>query len=208
MMGFNEIRSLVIGCSLTGIFPENLGFTEFNSTDLWLHSIGVGIAARMIGRHLDGVDPETMFTAGIVHDLGRLVYCLFLKEEMRTLLERVRDEGCSLDQAEKSFGLTHGEVGAYLAMRWQLSDLLVDVIRYHHQPKLAGTNGRFAAIVKLADALTFKAGIGWRGIGENPGVIVPRILELDIEMVRGIYLQLKEEKEKIIDSWTDVVGRR
>jgi len=208
MMGYDEIRSLVVSCSLAGVFPENLGFAEFGSTELWLHSIGVGIAARMIGRRLNDIDPETMFTAGMMHDLGRLVYCLYLKDEMHALLDRARAEGCSLDQAEESSGLTHGEVGAYLALRWQLGDLLIEVIHHHHHPRLAGKYARPAAVINLADALVFKAGIGWQGIGEKQEVVIPKVLKLEIETVREIYHQLKEEKEKIISTWGDVVRGR
>lgn len=206
MMGFREIRNRVISYSVMGLFSDDLGFEEFKPVDLWLHSIGVAVAAKKIAQKVSGVDQDEMFTAGMLHDIGRLVFCLYLKEELREVLAVARDSGCSLNEAEDKVGLTHAEIGSYLASRWKLSSLLVDVIQHHHQPQNAGDHSKAAAIVFLADALAIQLGIGWVGIGEKPKVVIPKILGLDMETVREIALKLKEEKSKIVDGWGNVIS--
>jgi len=206
MMGFREIRNRVISYSLMGLYSDDLGFEEFKPVDLWLHSIGVAVAAKKIAQKMNGIDPDEMFTAGMLHDIGRLVYCLYLKDELWEVLAVARTSRCSLDEAEDKVGLTHAEIGGYLATRWKLSKLLIDVIQYHHHPMKAEENLKAAAVVFLADALAIRVGIGWVGIAPQGKVLVPRILGLDVATVRDIAMQLKVEREKIVAGWGNIVG--
>jgi len=204
-MGFLEIRDLVISFSLIGLFCEDLGFAEFNSKKLWLHAIAVGVGSRMIAKEVHGLDSDDLFTAGILHDLGRLVYCLYFKEELHQVLAEARNSGVGLNQAEETLGLTHASIGAYLALRWKLSDILVAVIRYHHHPQEAGEFVQAAAVVNLADALAKQLRIGWSGLSEATRIIIPKVLGLDVQKVEQIAQQLQEEKNRIIDSWGDII---
>jgi len=208
MMGFREIRNRVISYSLMGFFSDDLGFDEFKPVDLWLHSIGVAVAAKKIAQKVNGVDPDEMFTAGMLHDIGRLVYCLYLKKELREVLAWSRNTGCSLNEAEDKVGLTHAEIGSYLAMRWKLSALLVDVIQHHHKPQHAVANLKGASVVFLADSLAIRLGIGWTGGSDTRKILVPRNLGLDGVAVRKIALELLEEKAKIVAGWGNVLGVR
>jgi len=137
-LGFDEVRSIVIGLSLTGIFSEDLGFDEFDATDLYLHSIGVATAAKMIAEEVDGLEPEDLFTAGMLHDLGRILFCIYFPTELKDILASVTETGMPLTEAEQRYGLTHSDIGAYLAIRWKLSDFLINVIRFH--PMIGWTN--------------------------------------------------------------------
>lgn len=206
MMGFREIRNRVISYSLMGLFSDDLGFDEFKPVDLWLHSIGVAVAAKKIAQKVPGLDPDEVFTAGMLHDIGRLIYCLYLKNELRDVLTIARDSHCSLNAAEEKVGLTHGEIGCYIAMRWKLSALLVDVIQNHHKPQNATVSPKAASAVFLADSLAILVGIGWSGIGEKCKILVPKNLGLDAESVKGIARQLRDEKEKIVAGWGNVIG--
>ncbi len=205
-LGFLEIRDLVISFSLTGIFCDDLGFAEFTSRDLWLHSIGVATAARLIAGRIPGLDPDDLFTAGMLHDLGRLLYCIYFKQEMQQVLAEAKTSGVTLNESEEHFGLTHGDIGAYLAMRWQLSDMLVDVIRCHHKPNEAGEYAKAAAVVNLADSLAKHLQIGWSGLGETNKVVIPKVLGLSVDAAKEIFQKLQTEKEKIIGSWGEIIS--
>lgn len=205
-LGFMEIRDMVISFSLTGMFCEDLGFAELKSKDLWLHAIGVGMAARKIAKKIAGLDSDDMFTAGMLHDLGRLVYALYFKEELAQVLKEVQTSGINLNQAEEKLGLTHAEIGAYLALRWKLSDILVNVIRYHHQPQQAGEFVMAASVVNLADSLIKHLQLGWSGLGEKSSIVIPKVLGLDVETVKQLAQELQEEKEKIVSSWSDIIS--
>ena len=201
ILGFEEVRSVAIGLSLTGVFSHDLGFEEFDAKGIWLHSIGVAKVSKMLAEDISGLETDELFTAGMVHDLGRFLLCLYFSSELREILELRRQEGLSLSDAEEQYGLTHSEVGAYLAKRWNLSELLVDVIRYHHCPKSAGPNTLAASVVFLADEICQKMKFGWHLEGEPDKVLVPKNLGLDRDTVKKAALYLKNERESIEASW-------
>jgi len=204
-LGLDEVRYVVIGLSLSGVFCDDLGFTEFDSGALWLHSIGVATCARMIAQRVDGLYEDEIFTAGMLHDLGRILYCLYFPDELRDVLSNVNDR-ITLQQAEEDYGLTHAEIGAYLAFRWKLGDFMVHVIRYHHQPRSAGSFAKAAAVINLADAIAMQLEIGWTGITGPPKVVVPKLLGLDGAAVKEIALQLRKDKDKIMAGWSSVIS--
>ena len=59
-----------------------------------------------------------------------------------------------LDAEKKVLGMHHAEIGARLTTRWSLPEVLVDVIRHHHQPELATEDAELAATIHLAEILT------------------------------------------------------
>ncbi len=201
VLGFEEVRRIVIGLSLTGIFSNDLGFDEFDTKSIWLHSIGVAKVSKMLAEDIDGLEADELFTAGMVHDLGRFLLCLYFSSELKEILELRRKEQLSLFDAEEQYGLTHTEVGAYLAKRWNLSEMLMDVIRYHHHPTSAGPNTLAASVVFLADEICQKMKFGWSLEGEPDRVIVPKSLGVNLDIVKKAALYLKKEKECIEASW-------
>jgi putative nucleotidyltransferase with HDIG domain len=205
-VGFDEVRNIVIGLSLSGIFCDDLGFDEFDAVEIWLHSIGVATCAKMIAQKVDGLDPEEMFTVGMLHDIGRILFCLYFPDELRDILATVHNDGISLTEAEQQYGLAHSEIGAYLAYRWQLGTFMVNVIRYHHQPQKAGDHVRAAAAINLADAIAIQLQVGWKGLGAPPKIMVPKVLGLDTDQVKEIAKKLREEKEQIMAGWSSVIN--
>ena len=201
ILGFEEVRSIAIGLSLTGIFSQDLGFEEFDTKGIWLHSIGVAKVSKMLAEDISGLEADELFTTGMVHDLGRFLLCLYFSSELREILELRRQKGLSLSDAEEQYGLTHSEVGAYLAKRWNLSEMLVDVIRYHHYPNSAGPNTLASSVVFLADEICQKMKFGWHLEGEPDKVIVPKSLGLNLDTVKKAALYLKDERENIEAIW-------
>jgi putative nucleotidyltransferase with HDIG domain len=201
ILGFVEVRRIVIGLSLTGIFSNDLGFDEFDTKSIWLHSIGVAKVSNMLAEDIDALDADELFTAGMIHDLGRFLLCLYFSSELREILELRKKKQISLFDAEEQYGLAHTELGAYLAKRWSLSEMLMDVIRYHHRPNSAGPNTLAASVVFLADEICQKIKFGWHIEGEPNKVVVPKSLGLSLDTVKKAALYLKKEKESIEASW-------
>ncbi len=205
LVGFEEVRNLVIGLCLTKAFPSNVEVKGIRLRDLWLHSIGTALASQMLAEKVPQIDSDEMFTAGMVHDVGCAVMHYCFPEKLTAILESIADGSGSYLEAEEKYGITHTEVGAYLAATWGFSDMLINVIRYHHTPQGAGPNEKAAAIVFLADALTHKVGLGWAMDHADSRVLVPKILKLNGEIVKQVALTLKHKKQVIIDSWGDLL---
>jgi putative nucleotidyltransferase with HDIG domain len=117
------------------------------------HAIGVAELARQIAadRALD----EAVVTAGLLHDIGRLILAGQRIGEVLEDRRRAEAEGCPLVSVEfERYGVTHAELGAYLLGLWGLPGQVVEAVAHHHRPdRLEGHDLRILGAVHVADAL-------------------------------------------------------
>ena len=122
--------------------------------EFWLHSLRTGIIARLIARHCRGFNPEVLFLAGILHDLGILVIYQQNATLAAAVSRHIEDTHQLRDQAEREvLGFDHAEIGALLIDAWGLSPDLVELISCHHQYQLAQNNKKAATMLGLANLL-------------------------------------------------------
>jgi len=128
---------------------------------LWAHSVAVAVAAQLLARRLRMPQGGTLFTAGLLHDVGKVVLNEFVAQEYAEIVRRVQDEHLSFAEAEQQvLGFTHPEVGARLAAAWSLPDTIVNCIRYHHDPQAAPRSDALIDVVYLADSVCLLLGVG------------------------------------------------
>ncbi len=204
ILGFEEVKNLVIGLSLTNAFAGDLSFPGLDGSALWIHSFAVAHAAKLVAEAMETLDPDDLYTAGLLHDIGRVLMCIYFREEMERIVALSRERGVPLTEAEQEVGLSHSEVGAYLARKWKLSDLLFHVIRYHHHPQGGAPYDVEAAAVFLADELCHALQIGLHSPQQRK-ILVPKRLNLGGDTVKMLARRLKEKKEAIEESWRDVL---
>jgi HD-like signal output (HDOD) protein/CheY-like chemotaxis protein len=135
-LGLETIRSLVLGIH---VFSEmkTTGKAAMLSQELWNHCLATAIRAKSIAKteRLDRELVETSFTAGLLHDVGRLVLLANLPGECLEAWRRAEEEHLPLVETERSvFGADHGAVGGYLLGLWGLPARLVEACVYHHFP--------------------------------------------------------------------------
>ncbi len=205
VLGFDEVRNLVVALSLTSAFSGELAMDEFDLGQLWLHLVGTAKAAQLLAMHVPGLKPDEMFTAGLIHDLGRVLACLYFKAEMREMAEACRREGITMLEAERSRELAHTEIGAFLAVKWGFSDLLASVVRYHHAPTTAGDHERAASLIFLADGVARKLGLAWSLSSGEERLLVPKCLGLKGETIKEVARRLMEEKKDLVAGWSQIL---
>jgi len=86
VLGFDTIRSLALSVSVYETFSESAGRNSFDREAFWMHSIGCGTAARLIAKVLGFRDGGTFFSAGLLHDMGKMVLDMHFNEEYSNLL--------------------------------------------------------------------------------------------------------------------------
>lgn len=177
IVGTEQLTDLALAAIVTSTFkgiPRDL----INMETFWMHSIACGIAARKIARHIPGVDVEKMYLGGMLHDIGSLIIFKESPGDSKAILLRCQESGESLYKVEKEvLGYDHAEVGALLLTEWKLPEILVQMVKFHHQPADAGDYVREACIIARADALVYEMNIGNSG---EPGVpeLDPKVSEM------------------------------
>lgn len=132
LLGFNAIRNLVCVAGITDYFQKNSART-FDHENFLRHSAGVGCAAKLLAGPA-GLNPDTAFVAGILHDLGQLALAASAPYEYNQIMDYQTQQGCSLAEAEQAvIGMDHARIGAHLAKLWHLPDEICESIEWHHQ---------------------------------------------------------------------------
>jgi len=130
LLGFRTVQNLVMATSLRHVFMS-FGLTE---KLLWQHSTLAGAAsARLATYGPIQVDRESAFTAGLLHDLGKIAFSNTARERYNRVLTRIYNEGLPANVAEREeFGFDHAELGSCVAEKWRLPRSLQNAIRFHH----------------------------------------------------------------------------
>jgi putative nucleotidyltransferase with HDIG domain len=159
LIGTLQIRSLALSMSVANSFsglPNELVSME----NFWRHSLLCALASRHLAKEARRCDPEALFTAGLLHDIGELVIFNRLPEQAKEALLIVLDsqDEVPIYQAERQvMGFDHSEVGGELARQWQLPPLLEDCIAHHHGIANATHFPRETALVHLANIVALMA---------------------------------------------------
>ncbi len=135
-LGVETIRDLALSMSIFAQFNSQL-IKELGLGMLWDHSTTTGFFARTIA-HIENQSKNITgdaFTAGILHDVGKLILAENLPRQYYTALRLASSKNKPQFEAEREvFGVSHAEVGAYLLGIWGLPDGVVDTVAYHHTP--------------------------------------------------------------------------
>ncbi len=133
-IGINTIKNLAVSIAAIGALPRT-NEAGFDMDDFWYHSLFTATVAKLIAqeRGFPKTEITTFFIAGLLHDIGQIVFAQFIPETYRKVLHTAAKKGVTIDRVERSaFGMDHAEVGGILAEKWQLPADLVRCIRYHH----------------------------------------------------------------------------
>jgi len=150
-LGFQATRNLITAAALTGCFPAGK-CPGFDHRAFWRHSIATAACAKVLARRMR-LNQDFAFTAGLLHDIGRLVLVTSYPERYSAVLaRRQREDRQLLDVERELLGVDHVMAGALLAEHWQFSDTMHHAIAYHHEPEAPGA-GFLATIVHVANAI-------------------------------------------------------
>ena len=162
ILGFNTIRSIVLSASILSVFSSEGRVAGFNHQRFWRHSILCAIGAKLIAKQLMHnlmLDPESAFCAGILHDIGKLIFEQYVPEEYAKACQFAVKNKISLVKAEKEImGITHTEIGNIISDKWALPLNLEYALVYHHDPKGSDKSLNFITAVHCADQMAHKAG--------------------------------------------------
>jgi len=156
-LGFHTLRNLAICLSVASSLQRRGSSKSIvDHRALWQHSVAVAVLAREVARAVSLDEPDEVFTAGLLHDLGKFVISLGRPEAYSEVLRRRDAVGMTLLGAESSvLGFDHAAVGAGFAERWHFPERLQELILHHHEDPNRSLS-REKHVLRLADALSYE----------------------------------------------------
>jgi len=193
LLGVNVVKSLALSSSIFEIM-------EKNSVGLWEHSLGAGVAANLIARKLGLPECEEIATAGLLHDIGKVIVSLKCSEAEVQIRRIVRDDQVFMREAERMvIDTDHAEVGGWLAKSWFLPDKLSEPIAWHHDVSQSENHRIKTAVVHVADAL-----IKASGFGNSGDMFVPQIENIAWDTLKLNEQLISELVEELEDKLVEV----
>lgn len=158
------VAAIAIDDCAERLFHKPLDGYDSERGELWRHDLFSAFVAREIARHARQPIPvATAFTAGLLHDIGKTVISDFLKGSSGQVLQGIREKKITDYPAGERLivGMDHAEIGYELARAWGFSEVLQQVIRYHHRPQEAEAALRpLVYTVHLGDIVAMMGGYG------------------------------------------------
>jgi putative nucleotidyltransferase with HDIG domain len=201
LLGRNEIFQLVVATVVGKMTNRSVRGYGLSPSELWDHLMGVAVVSRRLGQALHTKIPTYTFTAGLLHDIGKIVLGTFGEVDPAPSLERAEQQQIDMVTAEQHvLGIDHAEVGARLLANWNLPAYLADVVRWHHEPEKDHGQVVVSGLVHVADALCIQAGIGITFSGHT--------LRLAEEVLWKARLETRISEEVIAQALEELEGLR
>ncbi len=161
LLGFQTVRSIVLTAALGDTLNREVKSYSLAKGELWKHSLGVAIAARMIAQRAGYKYLDLAYTAGLLHDVGKIVLADYLEKYYSEVMERVSSAEVSFSDAElEILGIDHAQTGGEVAKKWSFPAEIVEAINLHHKPDFAEQDPKLTAITHIADIMCTLIGVG------------------------------------------------
>lgn len=193
ILGTSQLTCMVMAAALTLQFEERYG-QSLHLDSFWKHSVGCAVAAKHVAMAC-GLDSAAAFSAGLLHDVGRLVIESHYPQEVAQALAWSETNDLPQCDAEQSLlGICHVEIGGWVSRHWCFAPEIVQAIEHHHWPTDAPVEP-LTDVVHIADAITHAL-----DLCGDPMEVVPWIneaawtrLQLTEDKVHALLGQIEQE---------------
>jgi HD-like signal output (HDOD) protein len=169
MLGMNTVKNLVLSTTVMSHIDPKKKSMGLDMEGFWRHSLCVGVAAKFLAkkRGIDSKMTEEYFTAGLLHDIGKIPLNAVLSKQYILTVSNADRERKPLTLAEENaFGMNHCEAGGMIASAWKLDGAIGDAIKYHHSygyEEYTGNNKDILYSVAAANRFATLSVIGFSG---------------------------------------------
>jgi putative nucleotidyltransferase with HDIG domain len=162
MLGGRLVGQLILSSAMEHFFSGcHLGYS-MSKGGLYHHAVSTAIVSEQISRLTHKCEPDVAYTAGLLHDIGKVLLDQYVASALPLFYRKVFAEGEELLDVERSqLGVSHTEAGARLAELWRFPLSLQDVIAHHTHPEFAQHDKMLTHLVYLANVLVSRFDAGY-----------------------------------------------
>ncbi len=161
-LGQDLMVKLILSAAVQGYFYQSgMGYALCKG-GIYHHAVGCAQIAEALARKTECEDPAKAYTAGLLHDIGKVVLDQYVTDARPLFYREMMDSEADVLSIEAHIlRVKHTDVGALLARQWSLPEPFVQVIQHHHHPHQCPTSDELCVTVHLADLLMsrFHAGL-------------------------------------------------
>lgn len=206
-IGFSEVRNICLGLSLMGFLHPSTFRDREAAEQLWLHSLAVSEACLLLAEETRSAEAGAAFTAGLLHDIGKVVLAAFLPDDVETLKRQVA-AGKSFREAERQLDLSHEQVGGALALQWDLPPVLAEAIASHHTPNSRLIYYPLVSLVHVGDFMARSLRLGFSGDPDRPS-LNPKAVEglgMSRDTLQSCARRLNERRSRVEAYWRRMIN--
>ncbi len=197
VLGLSEVRKVCLGAGMFNMINRSRVKDLKLMEQQWAHSLFVAEGARILAARTKKAEPEQAFTAGLLHDLGKLALAAYFPEEFKAVAAKAAAERISFQEAEAMLGVDHEDLGISLAEHWHLPPMLSEVLGRHHEPYPGLTYLELVATVHVADCLAHELCSQEESVNIFPYPEAVQALDLSEEDMWWVRQRLQKRAEAI-----------
>jgi putative nucleotidyltransferase with HDIG domain len=205
LLGSKRLIQLVLASCVRAVLDKAVEGYDLPAGELWRHSIAVSVAAETLVKELKIPAVDVVFTAALLHDVGKLALGGFVQDDLKKI-EGTASAKIPFEVAEHFvLGTDHAEVGALILNQWSFPSDIVGAVQWHHAPDASAQVSCLVDIVHVANVLTTMIGIGGgrEGLRHLPSEAATRRLGLrafQLEKIASQTLQWISELSDVFGS--------
>jgi len=151
LLGRKRLLQLVTTMCMSGLMKKSVPGYDLPQGGLWRHSVAVAVAADRLVQSLKITQADEVFTAALLHDIGKMILGDYVQEDLKSIQE-MAVKGISFEVAEYMvLGTNHADVGARILNSWSMPEELVHAVAWHHDPDQCKENCRLSDLVHVAN---------------------------------------------------------
>lgn len=196
VLGFTTLKRIVLSVAFQQAIYEEQGEIAIDRFSLWQHSYAVAVGARAIASMRGIGNPDELFTAGLLHDLGILCVEKFMYAHCRAAFILSKRDQLPLQDAEvRVLGWNHATAAGIIARKWGLPRVVERAMEFHHAPSLDEECFSTTCVVAVANDLANQAGLvhTLNGVLNEPDICASMEIELTPDEVADLQHVMVEE---------------
>jgi putative nucleotidyltransferase with HDIG domain len=199
ILGFDEVERLALAISVIDLFSRDSRNVRALHM-LWRHSLACSVVAAGLEARFRHTHPAIFgaHVAGLLHDIGKAVIAQYVPEAVEPILRLVQEDGMGICEAEHEVldGVSHCDVGAWIAERWGLPPAIVEAIAMHHTPDQTPADHVVTHATHIANAVCNSAGIRSMNVNSASSDVVDERTAEILPVEEGLLSQMTSRIER------------